>query len=166
MDPVIVMVGRANEGVSDIEVMPDIPADELADAIAAAFGWNGAYDIQINGKILGRRQSMAEVDAWDGSELTMVPSNRPRHGIGQQESGNKNKYLHALTQSSQETTPVNSQNLSGKVGGKNDRVSKGELNNSKSTPVTSEPYHTLLSRSVPAKADNLIKQPENTEPEL
>jgi hypothetical protein len=76
MDPVIVMVGRSNEGVNDIEIMPDVPAGQLADAIAAALGWDGTYDIQINGSILDERQTLAEVEAWDGSELLMVVSNR------------------------------------------------------------------------------------------
>lgn len=77
MDPVIIMVGRVGEGVHDIEVMPDIPADELADAIAISFGWKGTYDIQINGKRIDTRQTLAEVNAWDGSEIRLVETNRP-----------------------------------------------------------------------------------------
>jgi hypothetical protein len=77
MDPVIIMVGRPRESVQDIEVMPDVPADDLADAIAAAFGWDGVYDIQINGKILDSSQTLAEVNAWDGSQLLLIMSNRP-----------------------------------------------------------------------------------------
>lgn len=78
MDPVIIMVGRNDkEGVQDIEIMPDIPSDELADAIAEALGWAGTYDIQVNGRLLGRHQTLAEADAWDGSELTLIGSSRP-----------------------------------------------------------------------------------------
>ncbi len=77
MDPVILMVGRINEGVHDIEVMPDIPAVDLADAIALAFGWSGTYDLQIDGKMLAAHQTLAEADIWDGSRLLLVTSNRP-----------------------------------------------------------------------------------------
>jgi len=80
MDPVILMIGRTNEGVHDVEVMPDVPAADLADAVALAFGWPGAYDIQVAGKMLSERQTLAEADIWDGSQLLLVASSRaPRH---------------------------------------------------------------------------------------
>lgn len=77
MDSVIIMVGRENEGVRDIEIMPDIPAGELAEAVAGAFGWSGVYDIKVFGKILKQYQTLADVNAWDGAELTFILSNRP-----------------------------------------------------------------------------------------
>jgi len=76
MDPVILMIGRTNEGVHDVEVMPDVPAADLADAIALAFGWPGTYDIQVAGKMLSERQTLAEADIWDGSQLLLVSSSR------------------------------------------------------------------------------------------
>ena len=76
MDSIIIMVGRLNEGVQDIEVMPDIPAQELADALASAFGWDETYDIKFEGEVLGNYQTLAEVNAWDGSELLLVVSKR------------------------------------------------------------------------------------------
>ncbi len=76
MDPIILMVGRMNESVHDIEVMPDIPAEELAAAIAQAFQWDGTYDIQVNGQMLAPRQTLASANVWDGSHLLMLISNR------------------------------------------------------------------------------------------
>lgn len=81
MDPVILMVGRVNEGVHDLEVMPDVPAAELADAIALAFGWPGAYDIQVGGKLLASGQTLADAGVWDGAQLTLVASSRPTRSV-------------------------------------------------------------------------------------
>lgn len=81
MDPVILMVGRAGEGVNDIEVMPDVPAADLADAISQAFGWPGTYDIQVADKIIPANQTLADAGIWDGSQLTLVTSNRPSRPI-------------------------------------------------------------------------------------
>ena len=76
MDPVIIMVGRVNEFVYDVEVMPDIPAADLADAIAEAFGWQGVYDIEVFGRKVLPNQTLADVAAWDGAHLTFVKSSR------------------------------------------------------------------------------------------
>lgn len=79
MDAVVLMVGLANDHrIYDIEVMPDIPANELANAIAAAFNWPGTYDIEIgptNQRLLST-QTLADIGAWDGSHLKLVPSKR------------------------------------------------------------------------------------------
>lgn len=79
MDAVVLMVGLASDHrIYDIEVMPDIPANELANAIAAAFNWPGTYDIEIgstNQRLLST-QTLADIGAWDGSHLKLVPSKR------------------------------------------------------------------------------------------
>lgn len=80
MEPVIVMVSCGNSSeIFDIEVMPDVPAVDLADAIASALKWAGTYDIEIGtgGRKMNAQQCLAEVGLWDGARLRLVPSNRP-----------------------------------------------------------------------------------------
>lgn len=80
MEPVIIMVSCGNSPeVFDIEVMPDTPAVDLADAIASALKWAGSYDIEIEsgGRKMNAQQCLAEVGLWDGARLRLVPSNRP-----------------------------------------------------------------------------------------
>lgn len=80
MEPVIIMVSCGNSPeVFDIEVMPDTPAVDLADAIGSALKWAGTYDIEIgsSGRKMNAQQCLAEVGLWDGARLRLVPSNRP-----------------------------------------------------------------------------------------
>lgn len=80
MEPVILMVSRGNDPeVYDIEVMPDVPICDLADAIASAMQWQGTYDIEVSGtgKPLAPQQCLADAGVWDGARLRLTPSARP-----------------------------------------------------------------------------------------
>lgn len=142
MDPVIVMVGRLNEAVNDVEIMPDIPAEQLADSIAAAFKWDGVYDIQVNGKLLEGHQTLAEANAWDGSELIMVASRRPPRERTQNQQAVSFRVLQGSTEA--QSTKIQSIEKSG------DAISKtpnGEIRNldSRMRPAVPEPRtYTLL----------------------
>jgi hypothetical protein len=81
MDAIIIMVGRQGEPVYDVEVTPDVSAEEFADALSQAFGWQQAYDLQRNGENLSGRQTLAENGVWDGCLLTMIPSSRAFHPV-------------------------------------------------------------------------------------
>lgn len=73
MEPVIIMLNSPGKENMDIEVLPDIPAGELAEAIALALGWQGRFMLQFGAKTLAPTQTLADVDAWDGSLLVMKP---------------------------------------------------------------------------------------------
>ncbi len=80
---VIVSVKRKSESaVKDIEVSPDLPVEQLSSIIAKAMNWdqddNGSpivYDIEAHppGRVLGKNETLAQVNAWDGSWLILLP---------------------------------------------------------------------------------------------
>lgn len=87
MDAVILMVSCATEsGIFDLEVMPDVPASELAAAVANALHWPGIYDIEVatSGQRLAPHQTLADAGVWDGSLIRLVktvytPTPGPSH---------------------------------------------------------------------------------------
>jgi len=159
VDPVVVMVGRSNEGVSDIEVMPDVQAEHLADAIAAAFGWEGTYDIQINGKLLNNEQTLADMDAWDGSELLLVVSHRLPRANTQSKPPNFYRDLQTPIQ----TQILRSQALDQKSL-ENDNRSRDSA--TQEGRVVPEPHtYTLLSSPKTKKPLNMMDQSETSDPQ-
>jgi hypothetical protein len=79
MERVIVTVKRKDEArVRDLEVPADVEASRLADLITQALHWESdaagqpvEYEIVAEppGRVLAPHESLAEVDAWDGSWL-------------------------------------------------------------------------------------------------
>lgn len=79
MDAVIIMVScDSAPGVVDLEVMPDVPAQLLAEAIASALQWQGEFDLELfgTGRRLNPQQTLAEANIWDGAHLRLIRSNR------------------------------------------------------------------------------------------
>ncbi len=80
MELVILMVSSdRGQGTVDLEVMPDVPCEELAEAIANALKWPGVYDIEVvtSGKRLSSTQSLSDANVWDGAHIRLVQSTRP-----------------------------------------------------------------------------------------
>lgn len=70
----------------DMEVPPDVPAAQLAGAIAAALDWPRAagdreieYAIEATppGRVLGPDETLAQAQAWDGSLLVFAQREAP-----------------------------------------------------------------------------------------
>jgi hypothetical protein len=83
MTDVIVTVKHVNESrLLDIQLGSDIPAERLAASLAQSLGWDRdatgkpiTYDLEAHppGRKLRPNETLAEVNAWDGSWLIMHP---------------------------------------------------------------------------------------------
>lgn len=83
MERVLATVKRSNEArVRDLDLPADLPAGQLSAEIARVLGWSPdpdgkevAYDIDAHppGRLLQPGETLAQVDAWDGSWLVFYP---------------------------------------------------------------------------------------------
>jgi uncharacterized ubiquitin-like protein YukD len=82
MVQVIVTVKKEGESARDLEVPAEMPSGELADLITKALGWQSEntsgepnYRLAVNppGRVLVTDESLADVEAWDGAQITVLP---------------------------------------------------------------------------------------------
>ena len=86
MERTIVTVGREGEtGLYDLELALDLPAEQLAGVVARALGWSSdvsgspmTFEIVLShsGRPMAADETLADVQAWDGSMLIFRPSQR------------------------------------------------------------------------------------------
>lgn len=84
---VLVQVRReGEEDTHQLEVPAEVPAEQLADMIAQAFGWERTQSGQptsywivrgTSNQILRGQETLAELGIWDGSVLIFRPKTRP-----------------------------------------------------------------------------------------
>lgn len=82
MEQVIVTVKKEERSICDLEVPAEIPSSELTDLIVEALGWqsndrhsadNYRLATEPPGRELDAGESLADVGAWDGAYVTLLP---------------------------------------------------------------------------------------------
>jgi uncharacterized ubiquitin-like protein YukD len=55
----------------DLEISPDVPIEELVKEVVQIFEWStkARYDVYLRGKTLSPNDTLANLNAWDGTEL-------------------------------------------------------------------------------------------------
>ncbi len=85
MESVIVTVKRQGEAqVRDLEVPLEITAGELAQQMAAAFGWSSDYQVYAvpPERVLAAHETLRQAGVWDGAWLVFQPAGSPaRSGL-------------------------------------------------------------------------------------
>lgn len=85
MESVIVTVKRQGEAqVRDLEVPLDITAGELAQQMAAAFGWSSDYQVYAAPpeRVLPPQETLLQAGVWDGAWLVFQPAGTPAQSGG------------------------------------------------------------------------------------
>lgn len=85
MESVIVTVKRQGEAqVRDLEVPLDITVGELAQQMAAAFGWSSDYQVYAMPpeRVLPPHETLIQSGVWDGAWLVFQPPGTPARSGG------------------------------------------------------------------------------------